>query len=101
MLQILIPTLVGIFFILPMWYLYILECSDKSYYTGITKNIAKRVEAHNLGKGARYTRTRTPVTLVYHERCGKQAKAMKREIQVKNMRRKQKKALIDKKAKRK
>ena len=80
-----------------MWYLYILECSDKSYYTGITKNIEQRVATHNSGKGARYTRTRTPVKLVYQERCGKRAKAMKREIQVKSMHRKQKKALIDKK----
>ncbi|MBI4834296.1 MAG: GIY-YIG nuclease family protein [Planctomycetes bacterium] len=83
-----------------MWYLYILECSDKTYYTGITKDIEHRLAMHNSGKGARYTRTRTPAILVYRERCGGQAKAMKREIQVKGFPKAKKKELIDKQAKR-
>ncbi len=76
------------------WYTYILECSDKSYYIGITNNIRKRVEIHNSGKGSKYILMRRPVRLVYFEKFNNRSKAQKREIQLKSWTRKEKQKLI-------
>lgn len=73
---------------------YILECSDKTLYTGWTNNIEKRLEAHNSGQGAKYTRGRTPVKLVYLEVHETKKEAMQREAFIKRLSRAQKEALI-------
>jgi putative endonuclease len=81
-----------------MWYTYILKCVDKSLYTGITKDLERRVEEHNGSMlGAKYTRGRRPVELVYS--CVKKSKstASKEECRIKNMSRKEKIELINKK----
>ncbi len=72
---------------------YILECSDGTLYTGWTNDIEKRIAAHNAG-AAKYTRVRTPVRLVYTERCETKQHAMKREYQIKRLTRRQKLELI-------
>lgn len=77
------------------FHVYLLECSDKSIYCGSTKNLEKRVELHNLGKAARYTRTRRPVKLVYSEAKKSRGEALKREIMVKKLSREQKLALVE------
>ena len=66
-----------------MWYLYILRCRDGSLYTGITTDVEKRLEAHQSGKGAKYTRGRGPLELVYTEECGTHSQALKRELEIK------------------
>lgn len=76
------------------WYLYILECADGSYYTGIAKDLEKRFTAHNTGKGARYTRTRLPVRLVYQEICSNRSEALIRECAVKALSRLKKVQII-------
>ena len=78
------------------WYLYILRCRDGSLYTGITTDVEKRLEMHRSGKGAKYTRGRGPLELVYREKCGGHSEALKRELQVKALTRKQKMVLIGK-----
>lgn len=78
------------------WSIYIVECSDGSYYTGASNDIDKRIIAHNSAKsGAKYTRTRRPVKLVYSELIGTKSKAMKREYAIKQMTRKEKEELIN------
>jgi putative endonuclease len=67
------------------WSLYIAECADGSYYTGIAKDVEKRIETHNTGKGAKYTATRGPVTLVFQEPQGDYSTALRREYQVKSL----------------
>lgn len=79
-----------------MNYVYILECSDKTYYTGWTKDLEKRVNTHNNGKGAKYTRGRRPVKLIYFENFNDKIEAMKREYEIKQMSRKEKEKLISK-----
>ncbi len=76
------------------WHLYILRCRDGSLYTGITTDVEKRLEAHQTGKGAKYTRGRGPLELVYREECGSHSDALKRELAVKALTREQKQALI-------
>jgi putative endonuclease len=76
------------------YYCYILECADGTYYTGWTVDPEKRVAVHNKGRGARYTRTRCPVRLVYVEELPDRTAAMKREIAIKKMKRERKKKLI-------
>lgn len=78
------------------WYLYILECRDGSLYTGITDDIPRRLEQHNSGKGAKYTRGRGPITLRYQETCGTHGDALRREIQIKRLTRQEKLELIKK-----
>lgn len=73
---------------------YILECSDGTYYTGWTTDPQRRLRQHNRGRGARYTRTRLPVRLVYVEECPDRASAMKRERAVKSLSRPQKEKLF-------
>ena len=77
-------------------YCYIVQCSDGSFYTGWTKDIERRVKMHNAGQGARYTRTRRPVKLVYQEPQADISSAMKRERAIKTMTRTQKQKLIQK-----
>jgi len=75
-------------------YCYILECADGTYYTGWAMNPEKRTQAHNKGRGARYTRTRLPVKLVYVEEQPDRKTAMRREIQIKRLGRDGKRKLI-------
>ena len=76
------------------WYLYILRCRDDSLYTGITTDVEKRLEMHRSGKGAKYTRGRAPLELVYREECGDHSQALKRELEIKALTRKEKLLLI-------
>ena len=76
------------------WYLYILRCSDGTLYTGITTDVEVRLEAHRSGKGAKYTRGRGPLELVYREQCEDHSHALKRELAVKSMTKEEKKKLI-------
>ena len=76
------------------WYLYILECRDGTLYTGITDDIPRRMEQHNSGKGAKYTRGRGPVQLRYQEECGSRSDASKREYEIHHMTRQEKLALF-------
>ena len=75
-------------------YTYILECADGSLYTGYTPDLEKRVETHNAGKGAKYTRGRRPVKLVYSEEYDTKEEAMRREYQIKHLKREEKLELI-------
>jgi uncharacterized protein YdhG (YjbR/CyaY superfamily)/predicted GIY-YIG superfamily endonuclease len=77
-----------------MFYTYILECADGSFYTGWTDDIEKRLHAHNIGSGSKYTRTRLPVVLKYNETYGTKSEAMRRECAIKKLTRSQKSALI-------
>lgn len=77
------------------WTVYILECFDKTYYCGITNDIDKRLAAHNSGKGARYTKGRRPVILLYQEEASSKSSALKREYQIKQMSKKEKRELIN------
>ena len=76
-------------------YCYIVECSDGTFYTGWTTDPERRVKTHNTGRGARYTRTRRPVRLVYLEPQPDKVSAMKRERAIKTMTRQKKQKLID------
>jgi putative endonuclease len=67
------------------WYVYIVECFDSTLYTGITPNLAARTTAHNTGKGAKYTKGRSPVKLIYSERCNDRSSASVREAGIKRM----------------
>lgn len=73
---------------------YMLRCSDSTLYTGWTNNIEKRLKAHNAGKGGKYTRVRTPVELVYLEEHETKQEAMSREVQIKQLTKKEKEQLI-------
>ncbi len=79
-----------------MNYTYILQCSDGSLYTGWTNDLEKRLTAHNDGKGAKYTKTRLPVHLIYYEEFLTKEEAMQREYRIKRLSRKEKLALINK-----
>jgi len=76
------------------WQVYILRCGDDTLYTGITNDLEKRIQTHNEKRGARYTRSRLPVTLAYREEAGSRSAASQREIAIKKLTRKQKLALI-------
>lgn len=76
-------------------YVYILRCHDNTYYTGWTTDLLRRLKKHNDGKGAKYTRCRRPVELVYYEVFPNRSAALKREYQIKQLSRKQKEQLID------
>ena len=77
-----------------MFYVYILKCSDDTLYTGFTVDILKRLDTHNNGLGAKYTRGRVPVELVYQEALSSKSEAMKREIAIKRLNRQAKLKLI-------
>lgn len=78
-----------------MNYVYIVECSDKTFYTGWTNNLEKRIQMHSNGNGAKYTKGRGPVKLVYQEVFENKKDAMKREYEIKRLTRKDKLLLID------
>ena len=75
-------------------YVYILCCSDGTFYTGWTNSLQKRLECHRKGKGSKYTRVRRPVRLIYFEEFNEKSKAMKREYAIKQLSRKEKEKLI-------
>ena len=77
-----------------MNYTYILECKDGTYYTGWTNNLEKRLKDHNDGKGAKYTKARLPVSLIYYEEYETKEEAMRREYAIKCMTRGEKCKLI-------
>ena len=76
-------------------YVYILQCADGSLYTGWTTNLEGRVDMHNTGKASKYTRSKLPVQLVYHERVADKSEALKREYAIKQLSRDEKIKLID------
>lgn len=76
------------------WFFYLARCSDDSLYSGIAVDPVKRMEVHNAGKGARYTRSRLPVSMVYSEPLPDQSSALKREAAVRKWSRQKKEALI-------
>lgn len=77
-----------------MWLVYLLRCSDGSLYCGITNDIDRRLSQHNKGKGAKYTRTRLPVNLVYLENAESKSAALKKEAMIKKMQKKTKEWLV-------
>ena len=77
------------------FYTYIARCSDNTFYTGYCKDINEREEKHNAGEGAKYTRARTPIEIVYFEGFETKSEAMKREYAIKQLTRKEKEALIE------
>ncbi len=81
------------------FWVYILECSNKTYYTGSTNNLEKRIELHNSGRGAKYTRDRRPVELVWSKEYKYFKKAFLEEKRIKGLTREQKERLIDEKTK--
>ena len=78
------------------YYCYLLECADGTYYCGWTKDVQRRLDTHNKGRGAKYTRMRRPVTLVYYEELPDRSEAMRREHKLKQKTREQKALLIQK-----
>lgn len=78
------------------WYVYILRCNDGSLYTGSTDDVQRRLAVHNSGKGAKYTRGRRPVELVYSEELENCSSALKREYAIKQLTRQEKMQLIEK-----
>lgn len=76
------------------WICYLLQCADNTLYCGITNDLDKRLAAHNAGEGAKYTRGRTPLRLVYAEPCADKSAALKRERQIKRLPRSEKLALL-------
>ena len=77
-----------------MNYTYIVKCSDETYYTGWTNNLEKRIQTHNAGKGAKYTKVRRPVELVYYEEFATKEEAMQREYAIKQLKQCKKEELI-------
>lgn len=78
-----------------MWHVYIVRCADSSLYTGIAKDLDQRIKSHNLGRGAKYTRSRRPVKLVYSESVDCRSTALRRELAIKALERDEKKKLIE------
>ncbi|MDH5628178.1 MAG: GIY-YIG nuclease family protein [Candidatus Krumholzibacteria bacterium] len=76
------------------WFVYILRCADRTLYTGVTNDTDKRVADHNAGRGARYTRARLPVRLVYVEQVEDRGAALRRENEIKRLRAADKRALV-------
>ncbi|WP_411965090.1 GIY-YIG nuclease family protein [Haloferax sp. YSMS24] len=78
-----------------MHFVYVLQCTDGSLYTGYTTDVERRVAEHNAGEGAKYTRGRTPVELVHVEEFDSKSAAMSREYEIKQLRREQKLTLVE------
>lgn len=78
-----------------MWFVYMLRLSDDSLYTGITKDLEKRLEDHREGNGSKYVRSRLPLELVYYEKAEDRSKATKREMEIKNLTKDKKEELVD------
>lgn len=79
------------------YFVYILLCADKTFYIGTSNDVSKRVATHNAGKGAKYTKTRRPVKLLYHEDQHTKSDALKREIELKKFSRKKKEHFLQSK----
>ena len=77
-----------------MWQVYMVRCRTGELYTGCTVDLERRVDQHNGGSASKFTRSRRPVVLVYHEECGSRSSALKRENQIKRMSRGQKMGLV-------
>ena len=77
------------------FYVYLLQCADGTLYTGYTDDPVRRTKVHNAGKGAKYTRARLPVELVYQEACADKSAALRREYEIKQLTRVQKLKLIE------
>jgi putative endonuclease len=77
-----------------MWYVYFLRCSDNSIYTGITNNLKQRLSRHSQGKGCKYTASRQPVKIIYKEKQPDKSAALKRELGLKKLSKKQKEEII-------
>jgi putative endonuclease len=75
------------------WFVYIVECADGSLYTGIARDVTARIERHNRGVGARYTRSRVPVSLVYSEPAADRSAAQRREYGIRHLPAAEKRAL--------
>ena len=75
-------------------YVYILKCSDGTLYTGWTNNLDRRLAAHNAGTASKYTRSKRPVEMVWHEQCADKSAALKREAEIKKLPREKKMELI-------
>jgi len=73
-----------------IWFVYIVECSDKTYYTGVTTDVLRRIRQHSSGKGAKYTRSRRPVKLLYCFQVSSRSLALKEEYSIKKMKRQEK-----------
>jgi putative endonuclease len=76
------------------WVCYLLRCADDTFYCGISNDMEKRLAAHNAGEGAKYTRGRIPVSVVYCESCSDKSAALKREMQIKRLSRGAKQVLV-------
>ncbi|WP_158058661.1 GIY-YIG nuclease family protein [Halorussus halophilus] len=79
---------------MPVHFVYVLECSDGTFYTGYTTDVERRVREHDDGEGAKYTRGRTPVELIHTEEFDSKSAAMSREYELKQLSRRQKEQLI-------
>lgn len=77
------------------FYVYILRCKDRTYYTGWTVDLEKRFKLHSQGKGSKYTRGRTPLELVYSQSLRSKSEAMKREVEIKKLSREEKEVLVN------
>jgi UV DNA damage endonuclease len=78
----------------PDWFVYLLRCADGSLYTGISNDVPRRIVQHNAGTASRYTRSRLPAVLVYHEPQASRSMALKRELAIKALSRQEKESLI-------
>ena len=78
------------------WYVYIVRCADRTLYTGVARDLRARVDAHNAGRGAKYTRARLPVKLIYQESAEDRGAALRREHAIKRLSRVEKRALAKK-----
>lgn len=76
------------------YFVYIVECNDGTYYTGIARDVHARIAKHNSGKGAKYTRARRPVILRWAMECGDKSSALKQEYNIKQMSREQKEEVV-------
>ncbi len=77
------------------WFTYIVKCQDQSFYTGLTNDLEKRLQKHNLGQGSAYTRARLPVTLIYYETFATHRQAAQREVAIKKLKRLEKEKLVE------
>jgi predicted GIY-YIG superfamily endonuclease len=77
------------------WLLYIVRCRDGTFYTGITNNLDRRLELHNSGAASRYTRSRLPVALLYTEACRSKSGALRKELRIKALTRREKEEYIE------
>lgn len=78
-----------------MWFVYIIQCDDNSLYTGITTDLERRIKEHNNKLGGKYTKVRVPIKLVYKEEHKRKGAALRREIQIKELKKEKKMALIN------